>query len=601
MTTSSTLIVNCGVSHVSASVFSSGDDGILRLEEVRFAQLTHDFSIEDEWLGGVEAGLIELKKTYGLGGETHFILPGSLLLTKTIRVPHVEESKQDQIVTFELQQKMPYPLAELVWGYQAVEDDGVEQEVLAAAVRPAIAEAFCERMDEIGFRPVELSAASILDYNAMRHSHIDLRDGEMLVINVGAKSSNLLFINPEGFLIRNIGLGGNSLTQHIADNLGTSFVKAEDVKIRYFSGKTAFAEDDPGVAIMQKNAGQFMTRLSQEVTRSVVTYKRLKKGKAPARVFLTGRGSLLPGLPEYLSETQGLSVDYFDPLRAIRVSEDVADEILQEAVFMLSEVVGEAGRQFNMEGLKGIDLLPKDKKIQMSFRPKRLFLMAASLLLALIPVPGLLQNLANIETMKLQADEWNAAINTAETEAQNRASDEDELKVTRELNEALLADMQPFGEMLSASQNWKALLADLHKGLMKVGHIWIDDLSLARLSPSGAKQRPRAREEVSDGGPIQYELKISGRFLVPKPGDFANSSGLDPDRNSSTQAVAGTSFDLQTLNSARLDAFTKAMQDCEFVEEIKQKNSETRGRGDLQGRRFTFFDYIIVTKPDRPL
>ena len=193
MKASPTLIVNCGVSHVSASVFTSGEDGILRLEEVRFAQLTHDLSNEDEWLGGVETGLKELKSTYGMGGETHFILPGSLLLTKTIRVPHVEEAKQDQIVTFELQQKMPYPLTELVWGYQVVEDDGVEQEVLAAAVRPAIAEAFCERVDAIGFRPVELSAASILDYNAMRHSHIDLKDGEMLVINVGAKSSNLLF------------------------------------------------------------------------------------------------------------------------------------------------------------------------------------------------------------------------------------------------------------------------------------------------------------------------------------------------------------------------------------------------------------------------
>ena len=598
MKSSPTLIVNCGVSHVSASVFTSGEDGILCLEEVRFAQLTHDFSIEDEWLGGVEAGLKELKKTYGLGGETHFILPGSLLLTKTIRVPHVEETKQDQIVTFELQQKMPYPLADLVWGYQVVEDDGVEQEVLAAAVRPAIAEAFCERMDAIGFRPVELSAASILDYNAMRHSHIDLKDGEMLVINVGAKSSNLLFVNPGGFLIRNIGLGGNSLTQHMADNLGVSFVKAEDIKINYFSGKTTFAADDPGVEIMQKNAAQFMTRLSQEVTRSVVTYKRLKKGKAPSRVFLTGRGALLPGLPEYLSETQSLSVDYFDPLRAIRVSESVTEEMLQEAVFMLSEVVGEAGRQFDEDAkgvLKGIDLLPRDKKIQMGFRPKRWLLLTAAACVASLPLTRLFDNFANIKRVEQETRLWEDLATSAKAETQARDTDEVELAYTQELNNALARDTQPFREMLAASHNWMELLADLQKRLEQVGHVWIDDLSVERTDKALPGGRPR-KHSVNGTRSLQYRLKISGRFLVPVPGvDF-----VPPDKEGSTSD--SVSIDkLLALNRDRLHALTEAILGCEFVEKIENENSEIQRRGDLQNRRFTFFEYTILTKPERPL
>jgi type IV pilus assembly protein PilM len=488
----------------------------------------------------------------------------------------------------------------LVWGYQVVEDDGVEQEVLAAAVKPAIAEAFCERMDRIGFRPVELSAASILDYNAMRHSHIDLQDGEMLVINVGAKSSNLLFINPGGFLIRNIGLGGNSLTQHIADSLGVPFEKAEEIKISYFSGKTTFAADDPGVAIMQKNAGQFMTRLSQEITRSVVTYKRLKKGKAPSRVFLTGRGALLPGLPEYLSETQGLSIDYFDPLRAIHISDKVPEEILQEAVFILSEVVGEAGRQFDEDSsspLKGIDLLPQDKKVQMSFRPKRGFLLAAAACLSLLPLPGLLQNMADLGRARSEGANLLSASNVVGAETRSRSADAEKLDYTQELNESLAQDMQPFATMLAASRNWSELLADLQERLTKVGHVWLDDLQVERTSEnaSGARSKPRG---VSAGPPkpVEYRLKISGRFLVPLPGvDFVSSDqeGATPGPVSMDRLLA--------LNSDRLHALTEAILGCEFVEEIEKENSETRQRGDLQHRRFTFFEYIIVTKPDRPL
>ena len=122
-------IVNCGVSHVSACVFAKGDDGALILEQTEVEILQYDYSNESLWLDALADGLEKLV-SHGIGkGETHFILPGSLLLTKTIRAPRVEESKQRQIVAFELQQKMPYPLAELIWDYQVVEDDGVEQEV----------------------------------------------------------------------------------------------------------------------------------------------------------------------------------------------------------------------------------------------------------------------------------------------------------------------------------------------------------------------------------------------------------------------------------------------------------------------------------------
>ena len=58
----------------------------------------------------------------------------------------MEEEKQKKIVAFELMQKMPVPLTELIWDYQVIDDDGVEQEILAFAVKPKVAEDFCERV-----------------------------------------------------------------------------------------------------------------------------------------------------------------------------------------------------------------------------------------------------------------------------------------------------------------------------------------------------------------------------------------------------------------------------------------------------------------------
>ena len=163
-------------------------------------------------------------------------------MTKTIRVPKVEKEKQDKIVAFELSQKMPFPLAELIWDYQIIDDDGVEQEILSFAVKPEVAESFCEKVVKLGLNPIQITPAPVLDFNAIKVSVPEELDEttERLVINLGAKSTNLLFVNPTGFLIRNISIGGNALTQNIADNLGVTFEKAEEIKKSYFSGEVTF-------------------------------------------------------------------------------------------------------------------------------------------------------------------------------------------------------------------------------------------------------------------------------------------------------------------------------------------------------------------------
>ena len=72
-------------------------------------------------------------------------------------------------------------------------------------------------------------------------------------------------------------MGGNSLTQNISDNLGTQFEKAEEIKKNYFSGAVTFSAEDPSVQLLEKCSKQFLARITQEITRSIVTYKRLKK------------------------------------------------------------------------------------------------------------------------------------------------------------------------------------------------------------------------------------------------------------------------------------------------------------------------------------
>ena len=606
------IIVNCGVSHVSASVFARGEDGALTLERAGVETLQYDYSDDSLWLDALGAGLGKLVAREKLKGETYLILPGSLLLTKTIRAPHVEEGKQRQIVAFELQQKMPYPLAELIWDYLVVEDDGVEQEVLAIAVRPTIAESFCEKVDSLGLSPVELSAASILDFNALRHSHIEMEGEETLVINVGAKSTNLLFINPEGFLIRSIALGGNSLTQHVADSLGVPFVKAEEVKKSYFSGKVTFAADDPAVQILEKNAEQFKDRMSQEVTRSVVTYKRLKKGKSPTRVFLCGKGSLLPGLSEHLSQTQSLAVDYFDPLRSNQFGPEVQEDIKPQLPFVLSEVVGEACRTFataeTMATYRGINLLPKNKLAHMAIRKKRWWLAAAAGIAALAPIPSLLVSQDHLTAVESKADSIEAQLGQTRSEVNDQEEKRDEYLALDQIALAMDKDLLPLTEVSAGVDNWRLLLGDLQKRIFdkKVGEVWLDELYVEREEQATATVGSRRRPSKKVAEKATRKLVIYGRFLVREP---TAAAALKPENDEEPVPKPQTPPRNQSerrerlieLNRIRQAALTESLEKCIFVGEIITNKFETAGKGDLFERFYTYFHYEIRLKDDRML
>ena len=358
------IIINCGNSHVSANVFAATSGGLL-LKASGLETLQHDLTKEEAWLDSLVQGLQSLTEKMSLKGEVRFIFPGNLLLTKTIRVPHVEPEKQRKIVAFELSQKMPFPLADLIWDYQIIDDDGVEEEVLAFAVKPEVAESFSEKMLSLGLTPKQITPAQVLDYSAIRGVLGDSDDqSEVLTINIGAKSTNLLFINPTGFLIRTITIGGNSLSQNISDALGISFEKAEKLKKGYFSQEITLTEDDPSVSVIQNASNQFLARTSQEITRSIVTYKRLKKGKAPQKIFLTGRGALLPNLAQYLIESQQLQVEYFDPLSTVNIGDGISERIKPLLPFMTSEAVGlsrtlfDANKEASTELSTTINLLP---------------------------------------------------------------------------------------------------------------------------------------------------------------------------------------------------------------------------------------------------
>ena len=170
MTSSKRLIINCGASSVTAAVLSPSSGG-LQVERFVSEELQYDYSDETTWQFAVAAALRNLTRTHKLSGAATLILPGSQVLTRPIRIPHVDPAKRAQTIAFEAQQNIPFQLHEVVWDSQEVRDDGVETEVLFVACKSGAINEFCASVAAAGLVVERISAATLLDYNALQFAY----------------------------------------------------------------------------------------------------------------------------------------------------------------------------------------------------------------------------------------------------------------------------------------------------------------------------------------------------------------------------------------------------------------------------------------------
>lgn len=528
MSSSEQLIINCGASRITAAVVDVQSGG-LELEKLVTLPLDYDFNEDESWLEAVRAALLELARKHRFSGKASIIIPGNQVLTKTIRIPHVEKSKRAQILAFEAQQNIPYPLHEVVWDSQVVGDDGVETEVLFIACKSNTIDEICQGVRAAGFTPVRISAATILEYNALQLAYSD-QEENVLLVNIGARSTNLIFKSAEGLFARNIQLGGNTLTQNIADSLGKSFAQAEEIKRKFFTGELDYTDEDSGAKLLQGSAEAFVRRTSQEITRSIVNYRRQKNASAPKRILLTGRGALLRGLADQLGERQKLDVEFFDPLQGVTIGGNITTDS-GELRYETGEIIGEAGRSLLSESV-GVNLLPEELQEEMAFSARKPFLMVAAVCIALAPWPAFLGYKQLSAAKQEQAQARQAQV----TPLQARQS---AIKEVEERARRIGDSIEQVKDLVNSKANWIQFFAELQESLMQAEDVWLDNLAVER-------------EESIEGEQSKFEIALQGKMLVR---ETANEEGIN-----------------RELLTRRIKSLQSSFENSEFVDSSKPPN-----------------------------
>src|SRR5271154_4291217 len=325
-------------------------------------------------------------------------LPGFHVFSKFVKLPPVDATKVTQIIQYEAQQNVPFPLAEVVWDYQILGSaPGGELEVLLVAIKSDVVEGLFRvaAKSKLKLNLCDASPAALC--NAFRYNYGDLEDCTML-LDIGAKTSNLLFFEKGKVFSRSINLGANTITQDFANDSKLKFEDAERIKIAegFVSLGGAYEEpENPHQAAISKIARQFMTKLHIQVNQTIQFYRGQQAGAAPQRLFLSGGASIMPYTAQFFAEKLNIPVEYFNPFRNVQINPSVDLEDLSRVAHSLGEVVGLGLR--NMANCPvELNLMPDSTLRWQAFNQKKPYFIATifSLVAVAFAVGFLFQKLA---------------------------------------------------------------------------------------------------------------------------------------------------------------------------------------------------------------
>lgn len=603
------LAVDFGAGSLKLAEFEQNEAGGLRLRQYGLRPLGIEGAQESSREASILKGLQELLADKAYASKSiNVCAPGFHVFSKFVKLPPVDTSKVTQIIQYEAQQNVPFPLQEVVWDYQILGTSPTgELEVLLVAIKSDIVEGLFRVAEGAGLRLqlVDVSPAALC--NAFRYNYGDL-EGCTMLLDIGAKTSNLLFFEKGKVYSRSINIGANSITQDFATEGKLPFAEAERIKIEkgFVSLGGAYEEpEDPQAAAISKIARQVMTRLHIQVNQTIQFYRGQQGGSAPQRLFLSGGASIMPYTAQFFSEKLNVPVDYFNPFRNIQIDPALDLEELAKVAHSFGEVVGLGLRNLAHCPVE-LNLMPKSSIQRQEFSQKKPYFIAAvfSLVLVVFLIGWFYSRVAAIKTAALaQVQEKVSPFEERERQIKASKSEFDRLKKEADILVSLVDDRFYWGDVLTEIR--RVLLQTEAKAKQRfntdVG-LWIDTFTPE--TPGWSGLAPREDEETSEGATGMSE-ELRKRYGLDKKPAVLQPSEPSVKDDAPANSISIIRFVCRAVKMTRLSSNAQVDLAFDFQDELKASPIfipasvaiTTQPTDDPSGPTFTFGIMVRLKKP----
>jgi type IV pilus assembly protein PilM len=315
---------------------------------------------------------------------------GQTSFTRFVKLPPVEKKKIPDIVRFEAEQQIPFPIDDVTWRWQTFLDpDSPDIEVGIFAMKQADVSEMLSYFVSAGIDVDLVQMAPLALYNMMVFDEQVADDGATLLVDVGADKTHLVIADGSRTWTRTIQIGGNSFTEALVKSFKLPFAKAEKLKRTAASSKYARQ-------IFQVMRPVFADMV-QEIQRTIGHYTQRHRESRFSLLLGTGNGFRLPGMQKYLEQNLNMNVRRIDSYTHIAD----ADEDFQSNSLSMGVAIGLAAQALSDAPVE-TNLLPESIVGKRRWASKKPWFAAAAA--ALVVAAGLYPLNAMSDRSKLESE-----------------------------------------------------------------------------------------------------------------------------------------------------------------------------------------------------
>lgn len=243
-----------------------------------------------------------LRKVEKNGEGLILSLPSHRTMVHRISLPFQDRKKNEQVVKFEVEPLLPFPVDGVVIDFYGPEKNQGEKEALVFAVRKEDLGEQISLMKEAALDPESLIPESQALFWLVKE--LGMTSGRTgCLLDLGHEKTTMVLWHEDSLaLVRSIPIGGRAIARALEPGLDPSSLEAREAMKRR-GGKP---ENKPVMATV-------LGRLGEEIQRTLVSYEYAPEGRRVDDILITGGVVLLPGVDRILGESLKRQVRVLDP------------------------------------------------------------------------------------------------------------------------------------------------------------------------------------------------------------------------------------------------------------------------------------------------
>ncbi len=507
-----------GLGKVSAASFSFSKNQGLQLEQVAHSTLhlqeaAGSFSRELTQVIQRLAAELGCQKSDSI----YYSLSSHRTVLKFFPLPMLSGGDMDKLVSLEAQQQVPFPLAQALWDYEAIPLKDGSQEIFLAAIKHSSLEAIQQAFNGVA-KVVEVQPSPVSHYQALIYRGMATNEDQLLV-DIGEKSTQLLYFNSHRFFVRTLNFGAQDITRAIMKAYECDLVTANSYRDDYaiISLDPAYiASLDEGAQFLVNTVSSVFKSLPAKINQVTHLYQNQHKGGSLSQVHLVGSFAKMNGLDVFLGQQLNLPTSKLS-LDGVALSEKAQEQvstIKEYSSECLNELLGLAVfASAPAESSLSLSLLPQSVHHQKALKVRKTFWAATSVIaIVALSVAAFAQQKA-LDAIIVKESNVQTQLNNI-TPLANKVND------LLDKNDDLARKSKALSDIQEQRILWLDILNDLSK-TMAHDEVWVTTISgLINYQLSDKDYKPYILDNYPEAG---YGVSIKQAIRTeevnsPRPG-----------------------------------------------------------------------------------